>query len=96
MLQLIVPPGGEKESSELETDGDEEEGDEGEEEEGSSPVSSTGGQERETELSDGNTEHEDSEVEPASSLVKNTVIVLPPFPRHLNLQILSNIFSCSQ
>ena len=96
MLQLIVPPGGEKESSDLEADGDDEEGDEGEEEEGSSPVSSTGGQEREAELGDGNTEHEDCEVEPASSLVKNTVIVLEPFPRHLHLQILFNISRGSQ
>ena len=59
-------------------------------------MKTTGGQERETELSDGNTEHEDSEVEPASSLVKNTVIVLEPFPRHLHLQILFNISRGSQ
>ena len=96
MLQLKVPPVGENESSELEADGDDEEADEGEEEGGSFPVNSAAAQEREADLGDGQAEHEDCEVEPASFLVKNTVIALEGFPHHLHLQIVFNIFRCSE
>ena len=75
MLQFKVPPVGENESSELEADGDDEEADEGEEEEGSPPVYSAAAQEREADLGDGNTEHQEYQVEPASFRVENTVIV---------------------
>ena len=76
MLQFKVPPVGENESSELEEDADEEEADEGEEEEGSLPVDSAAAPEREADLGDGNAEHQERQVEPASFLVKNAVIVL--------------------
>ena len=74
--QLQVPPVGENERCQLEDDADHEEADEGEEEEGSLPVNSAAAPERETDLGDGNTEHQEYQIQPAPSLVKNTVIVL--------------------
>ena len=96
MLQLKVPPVGENESSELEDDGDEEEADEGEEEEGSLPVNSAAAKEREADLGEGKAKHQDCEVDPASFLVKNTVIVMEGFPHSLHLQIFFYILRCSE
>ena len=76
LLQLKVPPVGEYEGCQLEHDVEEKEADEGQEEEGSLPVNSAAAPERETDLGDGNTEHQDYQIEPAPSLVKNAVIVL--------------------
>ena len=96
MLQLKVPPVGDDESCELEDDGDDEEADEGNEEGGSLPVNSAAAKEREADLGEGKAEHQGGEVEPASFLVKNTVIVLEGFPHHLHLQIVFNILRCPE
>ena len=96
LLQLKVPPVGEYEGCQLEHDVEEKEADEGQEEEGSLPVNSTAAQEREADLDDGKAEHQECEVEPASLLVKNTVVVLKIFLQHFHFQIVFNILRCSE
>ena len=76
MLQFIIPPTSESEGSTLEHDIDQEEADEGDEKEGNLSVNSKAGKEREENLSDANTEHQEDKVQPASFLVKNAVIIL--------------------
>ena len=94
LIQFIIPPTDENDSSDLEHDDDEEEADEGEEEEGSLPVHPEAGEEGDNNLCDANAEHEEGEVQPASLLVKNAVIVLKGFRHDLNLQMVFYIFRC--
>ena len=95
MLQFKVPPIDENDSSNLEHNCDEKEADEGEEEKGGLFVETKEAEKRDSDLCEANSEHERGEVDPASFLVENAVIIFKGVRHDLDLQIVSNVSGCS-